>query len=237
MRFILFILILFSLKTRSQETVPVIRYTNAVWLGYFSSINFKKHWSVNTDLQYRMKNWLANPSQALVRSGLAYRLNDKVRFTIGIAHFRFYLDNVVTRGEWRPWQEILLTNDINKVKIAHRLRAEQRFNESTRKGKPSGEYLFNWRFRYRIELQIPVLRKNGKSISMIGGDELLVNAGKNIRYNYFDQNRLYAGINFEQNKNLTYQIQFMKIWQQQSNGLTLDDISVIRLNVFHKINL
>lgn len=192
---------------------------------------------MNTDIQFRTKKWLANPNQALVRTGLAYRVNEKIRFTIGLAHFRFYLNDVATRGEWRPWQEILLSNGINMIKIAHRIRAEQRFNEAILNSKPSGTYNFNWRFRYRIEIQLALLKHDDRVVSIVAGDEILINAGKNIRYNYFDQNRLFAGINFEQNKKLTYQIQFMKIWQQQSNGLTLDDISVIRLNVFHKISL
>lgn len=237
MRFVFIFIVLASLNARCQETIPTIRYTNAVWLGYFNSTSFKKSWSVNTDIQYRTKNGLTNANQALIRTGLAYRLKDNVRIMLGVAHFRFYLSNVVTRGEWRPWQEILLSNDIDKIKITHRIRAEQRFNEVTVNRKPSGVYNFNWRFRYRIELQITLLKREEKAISLLAGDELLINAGKTIRYNYFDQNRLFAGINIEQNKKLTYQIQFMKIWQQQNDGLTLDDISVIRINVFHKISL
>ncbi|MBK7668158.1 MAG: DUF2490 domain-containing protein [Sphingobacteriaceae bacterium] len=86
-----FVLTLFNLVARSQETPPRYRYINSVWLGYFNSTTIGKKWNVNTDIQYRTKEWLAKPSQFLVRSGLGYKLNDKVRITLGIAHFRFYL--------------------------------------------------------------------------------------------------------------------------------------------------
>lgn len=221
----------------AQEAGPHYRYSKAIWLGYFNSTAFNSKWSLNTDIQFRGKDWLAQPSQALVRSGLGYKLAEKVRVTIGLAHYRFYLNDIVTRGEWRPWQEVLLNNDIGKVKIAHRLRAEQRFNETVLNAHPTGDYTFNWRFRYRLDVQIPLFTKNEKSIWLVLGDELLINAGKNIKYNYFDQNRIYLGFNFEQNKRITYQIQVMQISQQQSNGTTLDKISVIRVNVFHKIVL
>lgn len=232
-----FVLTLFALMVKSEETPPRYRYVNSVWLGYFNSTTFGKKWNINTDIQYRTKDWLEKPSQFLVRSGLGYKLNDKVRITLGAAHFRFYLADVRTRGEWRPWQELLINDEVGKIKIAHRFRAEQRFHQKTINNRPIDEYSFNWRFRYRIEAVYSLIKKENKSIALVFGNEILINAGSNIRYNYFDQDRLYAGLNFEQNKRLTYQIEFMQMWQQQSNGITLDKVSIIRFNVFHKINL
>jgi hypothetical protein len=234
---LLFALTLFTFLVRSQESPPRYRYTNSVWLGYFNSTTIGKKWNVNTDIQYRGKEWLAKPSQFLVRSGLGYKLNDKVKLTLGAAHLRFYLTGVATRGEWRPWQELLINDALGKIRIAHRFRVEQRFNQKVVANRPVDDYSFNWRFRYRIEATYPIIKNGDKGISFVAGNEILINTGNNIRYNYFDQDRLYAGLNFEQNKRLTYQVEFMQIWQQQSNGLTLDKISIIRFNVFHKINL
>lgn len=232
-----FVFTLFALVVKSEETPPRYRHINSVWLGYFNSTTIGKKWNVNTDIQYRTKDWLENPSQFLVRSGLGYKINDKVRITLGAAHFRFYLTDVRTRGEWRPWQELLINDVIGKTKIAHRFRAEQRFNQKTIANKPIDDYNFNWRFRYRIEATHPLIKSGDRGIYLLLGNEILINAGSNIRYNYFDQNRLYAGFNFEQSKRLTYQIEFMHIWQQQSNGITLDKVSIIRFNIFHKISL
>lgn len=232
-----FVLVLFAFALRAQETTPRYRHINSVWLGYFNSTTIGKKWNVNTDIQYRTREWLVKPSQFLVRSGVGYKLNDKLRITIGAAHFRFYLTSVATRGEWRPWQELLINDVAGKTKITHRFRAEQRFNQKVVGNKPIDDYSFNWRFRYRIEAIRPLLKNGDRGIALILGNEILINAGNNIRYNYFDQDRLYAGFNFDQNKYLTYQIEFMHIWQQQTNGITLDKVSVIRFNIFHRISL
>ncbi|MBK7668159.1 MAG: DUF2490 domain-containing protein [Sphingobacteriaceae bacterium] len=131
----------------------------------------------------------------------------------------------------------MINDVVGKIKIAHRFRDEQRFNQKVSGNKPIDDYSFNWRFRYRIEATYPILKSGDRVISILAGNEILINAGNSIRYNYFDQNRLYGGFNFEQNKRLTYQIEFMHMWQQQANGITLDKISIIRFNILHKINL
>ena len=55
--------------------------------------------------------------------------------------------------------------------------------------------------------------------------------------NYFDQNRTYVGVNYEINKKISLQLQYMHIWQLLSNGITLDNIDVIRFNIYHTISL
>lgn len=230
-------LVLFVLAVRSQEAAPRYRSINSVWLGYLNTTTIDEKWNVNTDIQYRTKEWLEKPSQFLVRSGLGYKLNDKVRITLGAAHFRFYLTSITTNGEWRPWQELLINDAVGKTKIAHRFLAEQRFNQKVVANKPTNDHSFNWRFRYRLEATRHLIKYGSKGISLIIGNEILINAGNSIRYNYFDQDRLYAGFNFDQNKHLTYQIEFMYIWQQQSNGITLDKVSIVRFNIFHRISL
>jgi hypothetical protein len=230
-------LLFLSLSVFSQETLPRHRHSNAVWFGYFNSVSNGRNWNVNTDIQYRAKERGSTPSQFLVRSGLGYKLNDKVKVTIGVAHFRFYLNPIITRGEWRPWQEVLITDEIRKFTLAHRFRSEQRFHQKVVGGQPVDDYNFNWRFRYRIEGTYTLIKRAERTIGLVFGNEILVNAGASVKYNYFDQDRLYVGLNFGHNKKLTYQVEFMKLWQQYPNGFTLDNVTIIRLNIFHKINL
>ena len=134
-------------------------------------------------------------------------------------------------------QEIAHTEKYKKLKIVQRLRIEERFNQIVKSGKPVDDYAYNWRFRYKLDLQFPLVTKNDKALYFTLGNEILINAGKIIKYNYFDQNRSSVGLNIELNKNFTIQPQFIYIWQQESNGTTLDKISVIRLNILHKIRL
>jgi len=190
-------------------------------------------------MQFRTRNEIKNYSQALVRTGLTYKVNQKIDVTAGITHFRFFINDETTRGEWRPWQELKLTDNIGKWKLSHRFRTEQRYNEIVKNSEATNEYQFNWRFRYRFDLRFPITKEkeNGNNLYGLIGNEVMINAGKIITYNYFDQNRLYAGLNFEVNKKLSLQVQYMHIWQQQSNGFTLLDMNVIRFNIYHTITL
>ncbi len=235
---LVFVLAILGLKGLSQESAKQIKKVNQLWGGYYSNIILSEKWAINSDLQYRTKDWYEHPSQALGRTGLNYKINDKFSVTVGVAHFRFYVNDVVTRGEWRPWQEIAINDSYRKLKIIHRFRVEERFNQKTEKNSPVNSYGFNWRFRYKLDLQYQLLSiKEKRKFSLTLGNEILINAGSEITYNYFDQNRSSVGLLIELNKNFSLQPQFIYIWQQEANGKTLDKISVIRLNLIHKIKL
>ncbi|MDO8998265.1 MAG: DUF2490 domain-containing protein [Bacteroidota bacterium] len=225
-----------SVKLLSQNS-PIIIKDNMLWLGYYNTININPKWSVNSDFQFRAKNWYHANSQVLGRTGLSYKFNDKITATSGFAHFRFFINNESTRREWRPWQEILINDNLNNLKISHRFRLEQRFNEKVKNNEPVNEYQFNHRFRYRLDLRFPITKneEKGKILYILIGNELMINAGKNITYNYFDQNRSYAGLNYELNKKISLQLQYIHIWQQLSSGNTFLMSEVIRFNLYHTI--
>jgi hypothetical protein len=223
----------------AQNNSPIIVRDNMVWVGYFSMIKFNDKWSLNSDAQFRTRNEIKNYSQALLRAGLSYKLNEKVDVTLGLALFRFFITNDKTRGEWRPWQEVKILDKIGKVKLSHRFRVEQRFNELVKNREATNEYQFNFRFRYRLDLRYPLLKEKeaGNNLYVLIGNEIMINAGINISYNYFDQDRLFVGVNYEINKKIALQLQYMHVWQQASNGLTLNSNEVIRFNIYHTISI
>jgi len=235
---IIFSLILIN-DSVAQNVSPVIVKDNMLWLGYYNSIIINSKWSVNSDLQFRTKNEVKDYSQALVRADVSYKLKDRLTISVGFAHFRYFLTKEKTRGEWRPWQELKLTDKVGNCKLTHRLRVEQRFNKTVKNSEATNNYQFNFRFRYRLDLRYPVIKEKetGNNLFLLVGNEVMVNAGNNINYNYFDQDRLYAGINYELNKKVSFQIQYMHIWQQASNGLTLYSNNVLRFNIYHTISL
>lgn len=227
-----------SISSNAQDSNPRFKQENMIWIGYYNSLVLSPKWSINSDLQGRTKNWYKDYSQALIRTGLSFKANDRITLTAGLAHFRFFINNQLTRGEWRPWQELALNDKVGKVKITHRFRFEQRFNQRTAYNEPINEHQFNYRFRYRIDLRFPLNKENekGNNFNLLIGDEIMINAGRSIINNYFDQNRLYLGLNYELNKRLSLQLQYMRVWQLLSNGITLDNIEVIRFNIYHTIN-
>jgi hypothetical protein len=236
-KFILILSVAFSLL-RSQENSWQVKHTDQVWIGYFNTTILNGKWTVNTDVQYRTKEWMSHSSQALVRTGLNYKCNDKFNVSAGAAHFRFYVNDLVTKGEWRTWEEIGINDEFRKLKITHRFRLEQRFNQKTDKDHPINSYGFSWRFRYKLELQYPVLKlPKGRSVFFTAGNEIMINAGKEIVYNYFDQNRASLGLLIGFGRNFSLQPQYISIWQQEANGKIINRINVIRLNLIHRIKL
>ncbi len=232
-------LIVFVVNSSAQSVSPTIIKDNQLWLGYYNSIVLNSKWSINSDIQFSTKNEIKHYSQALIRSDVSYKLKDRITISVGLAHFRYFITDEKTRGEWRPWQELKLTDKTGNCKLTHRLRVEQRFNEMVKNSEVTNDYQFNFRFRYRFDLRYPILKEKeaGNNMYALIGNEIMINAGSNITYNYFDQDRLYVGLNYEVNKKLSLQLQYMHVWQQGTNGLTLNSNEVIRFNIYHTINL
>lgn len=208
-----------------------------LWLGYFNSVRVSERFSVNSDAQVRTRNSLWY--NYLLRSGWVYKINNKLFGSAGLATF-FYPqinDQNLLRTELRPWEELMLADFIGKIKVSHRFRAEQRFNQVIAKNSLTDDFAYNNRFRYKVDLQIPIFRNEKLShvISITLANEIMINTGKIIKYNYFDQDRLAIGFNYQANPAFTFQLQLMHIWQQQSNGYTLENDNVLRLNIYHSI--
>jgi hypothetical protein len=221
--------LLFSVSIFAQAQNDQPRSYNMFWAGYYNYIRLNDKWNLNSDIQHRTKDGFKTNSQSLIRTGLVYKFNKTFSATAGLAHFRFYIKNDLTRGEWRPWQEIAASNVIGKLKISNRIRTEERYNQKVLSGAPINEYNYNWRFRYKIELEFPL---GGHSIAI--GNELMLNAGKTIK-NQFDQNRTYISYNLRVRKNVKLQLQYLFIDQFQASLNNYDRISVIRFNIHHTI--
>jgi hypothetical protein len=230
------ILIILIIASKAKADTPVYSYYKMIWLGYFQQIKLKKNYAIHTDLQFRTKDWLSNYSQALIRTGFVYNLNEKINLTIGIAHFRFFITNKSTKAEWRPWQEISFNDQINKLSVKHRFRSEQRFNELlSDELESTSHYSFNWRFRYKLELSYPINNNETKKHYFTLANEIMINAGRLITTNYFNQNRFSIGFNFQLNESFYLQPQFIYINQFIKKSASLDNITVLRFNILHKI--
>src|SRR4051812_44740604 len=120
----IFFLFLFAWKILAAQEQPRFKQDQMLWLGYYNTINFNSKWSLNSDLQGRTKDWYKTLSQALLRTGISYKTSDRISITVGIAHFRYFLADNVTRGEWRPFEEFGINDKLGKVKVLHRFRIE-----------------------------------------------------------------------------------------------------------------
>jgi hypothetical protein len=231
---ILFVLMIIAGISRAQKESG--RSYNMFWLGYYSYVQLNEKWYINSDIQHRTRDGFETQSQSLIRTAAAYKINDLFTLSAGAAHFRYYIKNDLTRGEWRPWQEISGVIRHGKIKVTNKLRTEERFNQVVVNGEVTNDYQFNWRFRYRVDVDFPLFKQNDRAHSLSVGNEFMINAGKSI-INPFDQNRSSVAFNYQLSKNVRLQFQYIFIVQYVASRNAYDDISVFRFNIHHTIKL
>lgn len=231
---------LFVLATYSStaQTSKQIIYGNQVWVGDFTKVKLNDKWAVYLDCGARRSNWFNNWSQLLVRPGISYNVNKSVSVAVGAAYFRHFVAGLV-RAEYRPWEQITFTENIGRVTINHRLRAEQRFSQRIVENKLQNEFNYNSRFRYQLNAQLAINKQvlENNTLYLTFAEELMINSGKEIKYNYFDQNRLGAGLGYKLNDALNVSIAYMNVFIQKNQALSLEQNNVIVFNLYHTISL
>ena len=98
----------------------------------------------------------------------------------------------------------------------------------------------NFRFRYQIGLEIPIWKNQitkRELLSVKFSDEIMLNVGEKIVYNFFDQNRMYAALNYKITPNLSLEMGYLNWFQQQKSGNKFYQRDILRFTVFHKIKL
>ena len=205
-------LITFGIANAIQAQKKSISKNNELWIQYYSQISLSEKWVWLTDGGYRWNGFFSGPSQFIVRTGFGKNLNGSFRLAAGFAHLGFYSEEILNQFEYRPYQEVQLKNSLNKTGITQRLRLEERFfrNRIDHSGS------FNFRFRYMLQFNIPVMNMISghpdKMLALNIGDEIFINAGNDITYNVFDQNRLLIGPAFQANANLEVKLTYNSLF-------------------------
>lgn len=149
-------------------------------------------WGLQGDVQHRNFDFAGDREQLLFRTGLARQFG-KFRVAAGYA----FVDTGTfgpssrTRQENRLYQELRFATPVGKrLQFSHRFRFEQRWLESQD---------FRTRIRYGLFLNVPLTRNGEPTGSYLAFyDEIFLNGKRNIgggrRVDYFDRNRIYAGI-------------------------------------------
>ncbi|HQR94731.1 MAG TPA: DUF2490 domain-containing protein, partial [Sediminibacterium sp.] len=83
---------------------------------------------------------------------------------------------------------------------------------------------------------IPVF-KNPRYPSLSISDELMIQFGKEIVYNTFDQNRLFLGIRQPLTKKLNFDFGYMLGFQQKSTGYQYERIHTLRCFFYYSPDL
>lgn len=218
---------------QSKET----EHREMTWLGYFNQTRFTNRSGLWADLHLRLNDDFVNETHAILgRVAYMYYLSDKTRLAVGYAYQKQPGHGEASDVlEQRPWQQIQWIEKKSWFTMMQWFRLEQRFRKSG-----DGDYEFaSHRARYNIALTIPLTRKEvaPKTPFLFFNNEVFVNFGKNVVYNYFDQNRMFVGLGYQFTSHLNAHLGYMNVFQQLPAGNSYVSTDAIRLFIFHNIDL
>lgn len=212
------------------------------WFGYFNQTRFTERSGLWFDPQLRLTdNFVDRAGISILRAGYIYFLNDNVRLTAGYGYITAYSDSdeVPNIPEHRPWQQIQWFDKRKHFSMMQYVRLEERFRRKSTGTELLDDYLFTYRFRYNIAFTIP-LKAGGvqpKTPFAFVNNEILINAGKKVMNNYFDQNRFFAGIGYQFTPTLNAQVGYLNVFVSQPAPYTFTNVHAIRFFVFHNLDL
>ena len=191
------------------------------WWMYFGTHKFSEKYSLHYETQLRNYEIVSNFNQLLPRVGLNYHIDKKTSITAGYA----WIPTQTSLGEGfdgdlvtenRIWQQFILKNKVGNINFRHRYRLEQRWI------KLGEETKYKNRARYMLSLRLPISKNEDSPLFISLYDEIFLN----ISDTPFDQNRLFAALGYQINKQMNFQLGYLR---HRSGGL---DLNRIQLAVF-----
>lgn len=191
------------------------------WWMYFGTHKFSEKYSLHYETQLRNYEIVSNFYQLLPRVGLNYHIDKNTSITAGYA----WIPTQTSMGEGfdgdlvtenRIWQQFILKNKVGNINFRHRYRLEQRWI------KLGEETKYKNRARYMLSLRLPISKNNDSPLFISLYDEIFLN----ISDTPFDQNRLFAALGYQINKQMNFQLGYLR---HRSGGL---DLNRLQLAVF-----
>lgn len=231
--FLIFLFIFLASYTQAQRNHPYVHNWNN-WMVYNGDHPISKKWGIHQEIQLRRSNGFSKPQQLLLRVGINYQLHAQVMLSAGYCFVETYpygkLPVLVSFPEHRLWQQIQVKTMLSKIEWISRFRSEQRFSKlptysyQTLTNEP-GEAVYTNRFRLLNRISLPIVGSwNTRSNWFVSvADEVFIQAGREVKANFFDQNRLYGGIGFRWKNYGRLEFGYLEQSIIKSDGLTIEN--------------
>ncbi len=229
-----FVLALLLISKSNIAHTKTTAYSDQYWLQYYGQLQLNPKWTILGDGGIRMKNGCKEKAATLGRIGLQLNLNKNLSTAIGGAYFSQYINDKISREEWRGWQELFLKHNFSRFFTNHRLRIEERYFHTLSTRKDNFNFRLRYRFYFTFPLNHPTMQAN--TLYIIGGDEIFLNFGGQVIYNY-DQNRVIAGAGYKLNDNLLINLTYVYQYAQKNTAFHFEKTDIIWLGMIHTIKL
>jgi Protein of unknown function (DUF2490) len=237
-------LLLFLLSSITAVSQKNITNQSLYWLRYYNQLSINKKLTWHNEIDDR-RFFDANKQHHLImHSRLHYKFFQNVDAALGMTYSLQSPQDPASTSELvipelRPVQEINIVNPVTKkFSLQHRFRIEERFIHKNDGKTLLDGYDFNFRFRYRLQVNYIISKiEEKKPLTLKIAEEIMVNAGEHIVYNSFDQNRLYVGFEKSLGKGFSAELGYLYWFQQRSSGNQYFERDIMRFTLYHKIKL
>ena len=231
-------------SVEGQFTAPSRHFTNrdnGAWLGLYTTYWFSKKWGYYGEYHVRRADFVNRMSKLYMRFGVNYKVDTNLRLTVGVVN-RFtwsdYPESPLEERvvpEYRFWEQALFTAKYFGLKFVHQLRVEQRWKRSTQIADPT--YYYYNRFRYKILAYGPIfgpLLETG-SLFFCFYNEIFMQQGEKVEFNYYEDNRAYAGLGYGLTDSVHLHVGYMKSFGQL-DAFRFRNHDIFRLSIYHKLS-
>ncbi len=242
-----FLFLLSFCAVSAQPSNRKIVNNSIEWFAITSNLQISKKLSILVEGQFRYAQDL-DPLQYQARTALEIKFKDFAIVPLGYVYtwnFKYGKQpSTFENNEHRSWQQVTYKHFIGRIRFDHRLRLEQRFiqvHTLTDEGTIMYEGYDNRqnRIRYRFMSQIPLneVTIKPKTYFLSFYDEAFLSWGKKIKFHEPDQNRIFAGLGYQFNKNLTTQGGFFYQMLIKSNGAQQENNVGFQVQITYNMNL
>ncbi len=233
----------FTLIAQNSAEEKEYIHNSGLWLGTYTKYQLSDRWFYYGEYHYRRRNeFIKEMHQLYLRFGATYRYNDEFEITGGVVTPAYWapnrqrpdVDPVV--WQYRLWQQFLMVQHLERAKFYHQFRFEQRW---AREFVKESTYELSHRLRYRITAYIPINHDHlvpGTYFASLN-NEIFIQAGKPIKFNYFEDNRLFIGMGYVLNDNIQLQAGYMWTFRHAGSPYRYEHRHIPRISLYHSLDL
>jgi hypothetical protein len=238
-------------KGETSVNSKSIVYQKQIWARLYNRIKFNDKWTLHTEVEVRRYVAPSRAYQTMLPRIHIHRTlgNSGWEALVGVAYFT-NTQNVndptqrttVNVPEIRPMIGLDYSQKTTKrLELGHRYWLEERFqhNYNSTTDVLTNGYQFNFRARYRFQAQYAIIKKETSkgTLRINFSDEIFINVSKAAIINTFDQNRIFAGLDYGLSKNFNLQAGYYQIYQASSSTAgKYYRRDALRVTLFYNIN-
>ncbi len=231
------------------QTTPRVRADQShAWFMYFGDHPLKGPWSLHMEAQWRRAALGAKPQQLLLRTGLTRKWGTSLSTTLGYGFVETYPYGAfpvpATFPEHRLWQQVQWRQKQGRLEWTNRLRLEQRWSDLPRLvDDPDDPVAYSWAYTNRARVlnrvAIPLRGKDVQAgrLYLAVYDELMVNFGRKVAANVFDQNRAYLALGYQIPKAGRLELGYMLQTVFRPNGFQVEQNHTLQVGFTHSLAL